>query len=143
MVGLEGSVDDKLRDLDILISVLEARRDEAQRLISERVLQQEILELQEQLERENAKKKELTHARDLAWETYQTLARKEAEVGVAAQVTDTEVRFAVPAIEPEKPVSPRKKLNIAIAGVLGVMIGVFGAFVAEYFEEGNKGRGGD
>jgi uncharacterized protein involved in exopolysaccharide biosynthesis len=49
----------------------------------------------------------------------------------------------VPAIEPEKPVSPRKKLNIAIAGVLGVMIGVFGAFAAEYFEGGDRGRGGD
>ena len=106
-------------------------------------LQREILQLQEELEREQARKRELTQARDLAWETYQTLARKEAEVGVAVQVTDTEVRFAVPAVEPKRPVAPKKKLNIAIAGVLGLMVGVFGAFVVEYFEgwgeEGKKG----
>jgi len=106
-------------------------------------LQREILQLQEELEREQARKRELTQARDLAWETYQTLARKEAEVGVAVQVTDTEVRLAVRAFKPEEPVAPKKKLNIAIAGVLGVMVGVFGAFAMEYFEgwgeEGNKG----
>jgi uncharacterized protein involved in exopolysaccharide biosynthesis len=49
-------------------------------------------------------------------------------------VTDTEVRFAVPAVEPKKPVAPKKKLNIAIAGMLGLMVGVFGAFLVEYFE---------
>ena len=55
-------------------------------------------------------------------------------MGVASQATDTEVRFAVPAVEPKKPVAPKKKLNIAIAGVLGLMVGVFGAFLVEYFE---------
>ena len=105
-----------------------------QALIDEGTLQQEILRLQEQLEREQARKQELTSARDLAWETYDTLARKEAEVGVASQVTDTEVRFAVRAVEPKEPVAPKKKLNIAIAAVLGLMVGVFGAFVVEYLE---------
>jgi len=31
-------------------------------------------------------------------------------------------------------VTMKKKLNIAIAGVLGLMVGVFGAFLVEYFE---------
>ncbi|MGA9349027.1 MAG: Wzz/FepE/Etk N-terminal domain-containing protein [Anaerolineae bacterium] len=136
--GLEASAEDQVQDLNALLSILEARREEVQALIDEMTLQQEILQLQEQLEREQARKQELTRARDLAWETYNTLARKEAEVGVASQVTDTEVRFAVPAVEPKKPVGPKKKLNIAIAGVLGLMVGVFGAFAIEYFEGGDR-----
>lgn len=31
------------------------------------------------------------------------------------------------------PVRPNKKLNIAVAGVLGLMVGVFGAFTVDYF----------
>jgi len=132
--GLEGSAEEQAQNLDALLSILEARREEVQSLIGQGTLQQEILQLQEQLERERARKQELTSARDLAWETYNTLARKEAEVGVASQVTDTEVRFAVSAVEPKEPVAPKKKLNIAIAGMLGLMVGVFGAFLVEYFE---------
>ena len=135
MPGLEGSTENQLGDLDTLISVLEARREEVQSLISEGSIQQELLELQEQLEREQARQRELSQARDLAWETYQTLERKEAEVEVSAQVTDTEVRFAVPAVEPKKPVAPKKMLNIAIAGVLGLMGGIFAAFGADYWRK--------
>ncbi len=94
--------------------------------------------MQEQLEREEARKRELTQDRDLAWETYRTLARKEAEVGVAVQVTNTEVRFAVTAVEPKEPVAPKKMLNIAIAGMLGLMVGVFGAFFIEFLENGEE-----
>jgi len=136
--GMEGSVEEQVQDLDALLSILETRREEVQSLIVEGTLQQEVLQLQEQLEREQARKQELTSARDLAWETYDTLARKEAEVGVASQVTDTEVRFAVPAVEPKDPVAPKKMLNIAIAGVLGLMVGVFGAFFIEFLEGGEK-----
>jgi len=139
-VGLESSAAEHAQSLDALLSILEARREEVQSLINEGTLQQEILQLQEQLEREQARQQELTQARDLAWETYQTLARKEAEVQVATQVTDTEVRFAVPAVEPKEPVAPKKKLNIAIAGVLGLMVGVFGAFFIEFLEGGEEGE---
>ena len=136
--SLESSAEEQVQDLDALLSILEARREEVQSLIDEGTLQQEILQLQEQLERELARKQELTRARDLDWETYSTLARKEAEVGVASQATDTEVRFAVSAVEPKGPVAPKKMLNIAIAGVLGLMVGVFGAFFIEFLEGGEK-----
>ena len=136
--SLDSSAEEQVQELDVLLSILEARREEVQSLIGEGTLQQEILGLQEELEREQAKEQELTSARDLAWETYNTLARKEAEVGVASQATDTEVRFAVRAVEPKEPVAPKKMLNIAIAGVLGLMVGVFGAFFIEFLESGEK-----
>jgi len=136
--GLESSAEEQIQDLNALLSILEARQEEVQSLIDEGTLQQEVLQLQEQLERERAKKQELTSVRDLSWETYSTLARKEAEVGVASQATDTEVRFAVSAVEPQEPVAPKKALNIAIAGVLGLMVGVFGAFFIEFLESGEE-----
>lgn len=125
-------------EIEALIANLRARKDEIQALLSEGTLEQELLQLQEQLEGEQARKRELSQTRDLAWETYQTLARKVAEVGVAAQVTDTEVRLAVPAFEPEEPVAPKKVLNMAIAGALGLMVGVFGAFFIEFLESGKR-----
>ncbi len=91
-------------------------------------LQEELRSLQAELEKEQAARQELTRARDLAWETYTTLARKEAELSIAARTGGTEVRFATPAVAPQNPVSPRKKLNVAIAGAVGLMLGVFSAF---------------
>ncbi|GAB6099412.1 hypothetical protein JCM16358_12910 [Halanaerocella petrolearia] len=38
-------------------------------------------------------------------------------------------------IKPEEPIKPNKKLNIVIAAVLGLMIGVFVAFFMEFLEE--------
>lgn len=36
--------------------------------------------------------------------------------------------------EPVYPVKPNKKLNVAVAGILGLMVGVFAAFMLEYFQ---------
>lgn len=36
--------------------------------------------------------------------------------------------------EPVYPVKPNKKLNVAVAGILGLMVGVFAAFMQEYFQ---------
>lgn len=35
---------------------------------------------------------------------------------------------------PKKPISPRPKLNMAIAGILGLMVGVFLSFLLEYLD---------
>jgi uncharacterized protein involved in exopolysaccharide biosynthesis len=48
----------------------------------------------------------------------------------------------VPALMPEEPAKPRKKLNIAIAAVIGLMGGLFMAFIVEYFEKGKLHEGG-
>lgn len=130
--GIENGTEEQAGDLDTVIAVLEARQEEVEALIDDMSLQREILELQEQLEGEQAKERELGQARDLAWETYQTLARKEVEVGISAQLTDTELHFAIRALEPSLPVAPKKAMNIAIAGVLGLMVSVLAVFGAEY-----------
>ncbi len=95
-------------------------------------LENEIDQLQAQLEQESTTKQELTRARDLAWETYSTLARKVAEVGVASAMTGTEVRFAIPAVEPRFPVSRKILQNTVLAGMVGLMLAAGVAFLIEY-----------
>jgi len=41
-----------------------------------------------------------------------------------------------PAIEPAAPIKPNKKLNILIAGVLGLFVGIFVAFFLEFWQKG-------
>ena len=67
------------------------------------------------------------------------LACREAEVGVTSQMRDTEVGFAVSAGERKHSVASKKKSNIAIAGMLGLRAGVFGAFAGACFEK-ERGR---
>lgn len=125
----------QLSELDTLIANLEIRREQVQALIDEGSLQQEVLQLEEQLEREQATQRELTSTRDLDWDAYQVIARKIAEVQMAAQAKGTVVRFAVPAMEPESPISSRKKLNTLLGSVVGAMLAVGVVFTIEYLDD--------
>ncbi|MHC4617678.1 MAG: Wzz/FepE/Etk N-terminal domain-containing protein [Planctomycetota bacterium] len=99
-------------------------------------LTQEMLSLQSQLEAEQARERELSEARDLAWETHRAVTRKIAETEVETQVSDMEVRFATPAKRPGNPVSSNRLRNAAIAGALGLMMGVLAALGVEYWQQG-------
>ncbi|MCX7856097.1 MAG: hypothetical protein N2556_09060, partial [Anaerolineae bacterium] len=97
--------------------------------------------LQQELQELRTERDQLTRARDVARETYMTLARKVEEARIAAEDASTgEVRLASQALPPEKPVSPRKLLNTAVAGVLGLMLAVFGAFMTEWWRGGAGAR---
>jgi len=95
-------------------------------------LHSDVDALRAELEQEEAQQRELTRARDLAWDTYSTLADKATEVEIAADVGGSQVRFAAPAVPPLSPAGPKKKQSIALAAMVGLMIGVVGAFGVEY-----------
>jgi succinoglycan biosynthesis transport protein ExoP len=101
-------------------------------------LEPDVLRLQESLARANAQEEQLTLARDVAQETVLTLSRKVAEAQIAAQDTTGEVRLASYAVSPDQPVSPRRVLNTAVAGALGLFVGVFAAFAVEYWRGGRS-----
>jgi len=100
----------------------------------------EIQLLQARLEAEEAHRKDLERQRDLAWDTYVQLAKKTVEVEVAVESGGTEVRVASLALPPAKPVASRKLLNTALAGMVGLMLGVFAAFAAEWWQGGKQGN---
>lgn len=130
MVATEKSLELlQLKDLEAL-PAYSAAAEPLTRAIDE--LEKEVNQLQAQLQQESATRQELTRARDLAWETYSTLARKVSEVSVASAVTGTEVRFASPAVEPRFPVSRKTLQNTVLAGMVGCMLAVGVAFLIEY-----------
>ena len=65
----------------------------------------------------------------------QSIQQKEYERAYETTMT----RVVVPPLLPERPVEPRTMVNVAIAGILGLFIGILWAFGAEYIEK-NKER---
>ncbi len=157
----EADVARQLRDLQSMIDALQARLADLDQVISKLsqemvsaqsdwmlpgytgdrpfpqtidTLQQEIRSLQAELEREQAKHRELVRARDLAWETYSTVARKLAELSVASDLTGTVVRRASPAIQPTKPLSDKqlRLRNVLTYGVIGLALSVTLALAVGY-----------
>ena len=96
-------------------------------------LQPEILRLQKEVQILEAEEDRLTQMRDVARDTHTTLARKVTEARIAAQDQSGEVRLASHAALPVEPVGPRKVVNTVVAGVLGVILGVVGAFAVEWW----------
>jgi len=61
----------------------------------------------------------------------QSIQAKEYERVYETKATEVEV----PAIPPETRISPNRKQNVIIAGILGIFIGILYAFGAEYFSK--------
>ncbi len=88
--------------------------------------------LQTELERENARKQELTGKRDLAWKAYQTLLQKVTEIETAPQ-SSNEVTLAEPAVPPQI-TNPRGALrNTLLGGVLGLLVGIIAVLTREWW----------
>ena len=60
---------------------------------------------------------------------------EEAVIAGSMDTTDTQIKMVAPAWVPVTPVGPQKMLNLAIAGVLGLMLGVFTAFFRDYWRK--------
>jgi capsular polysaccharide biosynthesis protein len=77
----------------------------------------------------------LLRDRDTAASVYMNFAAQVAQSKIAAQSPSEGAQLISAAVEPAAPTQPKKTQNIAIAGVLGLMMGVLGAFAMEYFQK--------
>lgn len=137
--ALMAAIETRIADLDAAIAAWEQGQTEEvtlQALTGEGALDPIIAPLharlralQADLEAERATLQELTQTRDLAWETYTTVARKVAEMNVGAAVQGTVVRLAAPAALPTEPVSRKLMQTAALAGAVAFMLAVGVAFV--------------
>ena len=68
--------------------------------------------------------------------TYEAFLKKYEETRIlkSSDIGEASIIVVSPAVEPLTPVGPRKMMNIAIAAVLGLMLGVFIAFFMEYWK---------
>jgi len=128
------SIGETMALLDDMARALEAKSAEIGQRLEE--LRPQILSLQGQLQEITTESDRLTRQRDLAKETYTALARKVEETRIAVQGAQSTARLGSRAAVPEKPASPRKLLNTAVAGALGLMLSVFGAFGVEWWRSG-------
>lgn len=129
--------------LDDLVTTLETKSSNIDGRLAE--LEPQILALQKQLQEIKVEEDRLIRARDLAQETYMTLARKLEETRIAVQEKNSMLQVGSYAAVPETPISPCKMLNTGVAGMLALMIGVFGTFALEWWRgaEGHESRGAE
>ncbi|NPV06726.1 MAG: hypothetical protein HPY83_02030 [Anaerolineae bacterium] len=117
--------------LDNLVTVLEAKRVELDAKIAS--VEPELLSLQRQLELVRSEEQRLSEEREIARELYRSIALKLEEARLSEQTNGREVQVAARAVPPLQPSSPRKMMMLGVAGSLGLMLGVFGAFVVNFF----------
>ncbi|MGB9867877.1 MAG: GumC family protein [Bacillota bacterium] len=110
-IGLiSGFIDQLSKDLEAAQGELAAKRDEYT------AVQKEVDELESTLSLIKQKR-------------IQTQMAKSVNLG------ETNISLVSPALVPSRPVKPRKALNMAVAGILGLMVSVMLAFVLEYLDD--------
>ena len=67
---------------------------------------------------------------------YNIFYKQAEEVQLTETAEENLLKIASLAYEPKSPIKPNKKLNILIAGVLGLFVGVFVAFFLEFWQKG-------
>jgi capsular polysaccharide biosynthesis protein len=138
LVNLEGLLDSTInytKDIDDIIQIASDELNE----INEEILglSQETIEtpadqaveeiatqlrsFESELVNENARQRELTSERDLAWEAFQALREKETEILTVAE-TNPEVSLASPAIPPITPVASQTMLITLVGAAAGFML---------------------
>ncbi|QEK13204.1 hypothetical protein FQB35_13505 [Crassaminicella thermophila] len=106
--------------------------------------QKELEQLQVDLAEKQHEEQTIMQKVEVAQKTYDAFLEKYEETRIAksSAIGDATISIVSPAVVPLEPVGPKKMLNMAIAGVLGIMIGVFLAFFKEYWKNSavtNKG----
>ena len=98
-------------------------------------MQADIEKLQIESQDKVHKERLITQKVEIAQKTYEAFVSKYEELRVteSSQVGEASITVISKAYEPQRPIGPRKMLNLAIATVLGLMVGVFYAFFKEYW----------
>ena len=127
-------IKDIYNSLNIELAKVIAQKNNLQKETS--VLQKELETLQADLAEKQHQDMIIQEKVKFSQETYNAFMEKYEETRIASSsaIGDSTIIMVSQAVEPLKPVAPNKKLNIAIAGVLGLMLGVFVAFFREYWK---------
>ena len=115
------------------VASLTVQIDQLQKSLAE--VRQNLTQREEELLEWQFKKNQLEQAVSVASNTRQQLM---SALQMLAAVETKPVIVVETPIKPEEPVGPSKKLNVAVAGVLGLFLGVLLAFVVHYFQESSK-----
>ncbi|NLG68737.1 MAG: hypothetical protein GX496_04090, partial [Firmicutes bacterium] len=128
---------------EVAVAGLEAEQQYVQSNIDR--LSQEVQRLTSELVTLEARQQEVTLQVETARRTYET-----AVTQYEAQKAFLDARFGESALTlvrdapvPQSPSRPRTALNMAVAGLLGLMVSVFGLFVAEMWRQPAQVKAGE
>lgn len=115
---------------------LSSKKEESQLLNADiDVLEDEIVVLKEKVVSLDEEQKLLNLRLDETKENYQETERLYNTLVQQQEREDYNITTISRAVVPETSVSPNKKMNVAIAGVLGIFLSVFIVFIRKYFSE--------
>ncbi len=81
---------------------------------------------------------ELTREVESKKATYNMLLSKLEDVKITEARTVSDAKVVDSAVPPTHPIKPKKKLNLILGFILGLMLGIGGAFVSEYLDTSIK-----
>lgn len=128
----------KLQERQVLLIERQAELASVERVTQS--LKRELVGLQSELAEKRAQQNNLQRELDRREQTYALLLEKMTQTQLAQSIDigQNSLQVMSPAVTPVSPIKPNKKLNIAIAAVLGVMLSVFLAFALEFFDTSVK-----
>ena len=127
------SLQKQLTDTTINLSVLKKGKSVLEKRITENEI--ELSRLQKELDDKEAELTRLERAVNISREEYLVFARKEALSKTMGAVSVGDIVLIARAVEPSKPIKPRKKQNVLISGILGLMVGFGCGAFTEYIKK--------
>ena len=128
----------KLASTNILINSLKAEENQLKKNINDFNISLEALK--EALKEESTERElilsQLNREYSVKEKLYNYLYERAEKIRLI-EIAETDLlKIASLAYEPRVPIKPNKKLNILIAGVLGLFVGIFVAFFLEFWQKG-------
>jgi len=136
-VGLRGQVASAEAEFASLKTAVDYYKEALDRITAE--LAQKQAKLTEVQIRRQQMEQEIAVLQD----TYNRVAKSLQEAKIARAETAEPIKIVERPVLPTTPVGPSRKLNVAVAGVLGLFLGVLLAFVVHYFQESSKAPHGE
>lgn len=144
--ALTGSPSDYAKDLDQVIQLAQAEKDKADKTLQ--TLAQEVIQNPQQtlldqtaaqigaraaqLEAEQARLRDLTSQRDVAWQAYQAMAQKQTEIQSTA-ASNAQVNLSSLATPTENPATKSAVKSAAIFAAAGLVLAVLFFIVFEFW----------
>ncbi len=95
----------------------------------------EIEKKQFEIDQAELKLKQLDREINRLDNTYNTLSENLEEARIAKEEKESSIRIMERAVTPERPMGTNTRQNVAVAGVLGLFIGVLAAFFKNYMQD--------
>jgi uncharacterized protein involved in exopolysaccharide biosynthesis len=98
-------------------------------------LNDDVSGLRKQLAEQELIRTRLTRNVDTANSTFEVLSKKGEETRISSAIKAATIQVSVPAMPPEFPIGPKKRQNVMIAGVVGLLASIMLAFFIEFLEK--------